>query len=172
MSFCLYFVFILTKPWKQDSELLQKISKIEGKYFFSLLHEFQAYPKVFLRSVSLTPALECCSFSGFLVDGKLWLIFGVIYLFFSSWINIRKYLLICVHIGMRSSELLSCALFFVGFILKLSLNRLGFKDASCWKVEIECDRNIAVWELQFCDLYWDIKFSKVSDLQPKCSSVP
>lgn len=33
-----------------------------------------------------------CSFSGFLVDGKQWLRFGVIYSFFFCWINIRKYL--------------------------------------------------------------------------------
>lgn len=44
------------------------------------------------------------------------------FLFFFSWINIRKYLLICIHIGMRSSELLSCALYFVDVTLKLSLN--------------------------------------------------
>lgn len=81
ISFGLCFAFILTKPWKHTSELLQKISKIEGKYFFSLLHEFQAYPKVFLGSISLSQALEC-SISGFLVDGKQWLRFGVKYSFF------------------------------------------------------------------------------------------
>lgn len=70
ISFCLYFAFTLTKPWKQASELLQTIFKVEGKYFFSLLHEFQAYPKVSLRSISLSQSLECCPFSGFLVEGK------------------------------------------------------------------------------------------------------
>lgn len=56
-SFCLYFAFILTKPCKQTSELPQKTSKIEDKYFFSLLHEFKAYPKVSLGSNSLSEAL-------------------------------------------------------------------------------------------------------------------
>lgn len=82
ITFCLYFAFTLTKPWKQTSELLQRISKNEGKYFFNLLHEFQAYPKVSLGSISLSQALECCSFSGFLVDGNQWLRFAVIYSIF------------------------------------------------------------------------------------------